>query len=432
MLPRLHVGDVAVSRPVGAVPPTIGSVLLFDDPDRPDRLRLHRFVGVADDGRLVTRGDANADDDSSPVALSAVHGIATLRVPWVGLPVVWSREREWLPLAAGILVLLALAAVAAQSYRFGFPEPAADDPEDPDSPGAASGTPDGDQEPPWEGAVAAPPLAASRVGGALVVAVLLGLLPAAPAGAAFAGTTTTAGSLAAATYFKCANAVAAATPYLWYRMDETSSTITVATDSSGGARNGVYSSAGKTAGAVRACTRDSGSAMTFNGTSGYASSPLLSTALPNTFTLAVWFKTSTTQGGKLVGFGNAQTGASTSYDRHLYMTNAGKLIFGVQPGSATTVASPLSYNNGAWHQAVATLSATGMGLYVDGNLVASNAMVTTAMSASSGYLRIAYDNLSGWPSPPTSRFFSGTLDDVAFYSTALSAAQVAAQHQAGT
>ena len=38
-----------------------------------------------------------------------------------------------------------------------------------------------------------------------------------------------------------------------------------------------------------------------------------------------WFKTSTTHGGKLIGFGNQQTGNSGAYDRHVYMENTGQL-----------------------------------------------------------------------------------------------------------
>ena len=163
-----------------------------------------------------------------------------------------------------------------------------------------------------------------------------------PAAAAFTDTTAGEGHVGAATYFSCAKAVTASTPYLWYRMDETSSTATVATDSSGGARNGIYGSAGKTAGATRACTTDIGRAMTFNGSTGYLSSPLIGSALPNVFTLSIWFKTTTTRGGKLIGFGSAQTGVSGVYDRHLYLTNAGKVVFGVYPEPSKTVDSPLA------------------------------------------------------------------------------------------
>ena len=34
------------------------------------------------------------------------------------------------------------------------------------------------------------------------------------------------------------------------------------------------------------------------------------------------------RGGKIIGFGNAATGLSSSYDRHVYMQNDGKVVFG--------------------------------------------------------------------------------------------------------
>ena len=45
---------------------------------------------------------------------------------------------------------------------------------------------------------------------------------------------------------------------------------------------------------------------------------------PNTFTVEAWFKTTTTTGGKIIGFGNRRPGRSSSYDRHVYMDNAGQ------------------------------------------------------------------------------------------------------------
>ncbi len=433
MLPRLHVGDVAVSRPLGATVPPVDSVLLFDDPDHPGRLRLHRFVRVDDDGLLVTRGDANTSDDSTPVALSAVHGIGTLRVPWVGLPVVWLRERSWVALSLSVLVLVALTALAARARRFGFPEPDEGDGPGPPPPPTAAGT----AAPANTDVLVAPRppgrtvRTARRLGALGAVAVLVAVA-AAPAESAFSATTSTRTSLAAAGYFSCANAVSAGSPYLWYRMDETSSTTTVATDSSGGGRNGVYGSAGKTASATRACSRDSGRAMTFNGSSGYLSSPALAGGPPNTFTLAIWFKTTTTRGGKLIGLGNAQMTASGSYDRHLYLTNTGTIVFGVYPNAVRTVSTTATFNDGAWHQAVATLSSAGMRLYVDGKLLGSDTGVTNGEAYSPAYLRVGYDNLDSWDNAPTSRYLAGTLDDAALYLTALTATQVSDQYEAGT
>lgn len=435
MLPRLHVGDVAVSRPLGTTPPTMGSVLLFDDPDHPGRLRLHRFVRIDDDGRLVTRGDANAGDDSSPVELGAVRGVGTLRVPWVALPVVWLRERSWVPLGASLAVLVALTAVAAHGRNFGFPEPDEPTPdEDSDPEGHGGGEPDSQPATgtaAGPGASEAPASSGAARTGALAVAIGLSLVGAAPAAAAFTDATTSNGALAAATYFRCANAVAASTPYLWYRMDETTSTTTAA-DSSSGNRDGVYSSSGRTIRASRACARDSGQAMTFNGSTGYLSSPLIRGTAPNTFSIAIWLRTTTGRGGKLLGLGNSQTGASTTMDRHLYMTNAGRIVFGVYPSTVKTITSPTAYNDGDWHHCVATLSTAGMRLYLDGELVASDASVTTGEPISSSYVRIAYDSIDGWPSTPTSRYFAGTLDDAVFSLSALTASQVQDHYEAGT
>ena len=57
------------------------------------------------------------------------------------------------------------------------------------------------------------------------------------------------------------------------------------------------------------------------------------------YSTELWFKTTTTTGGKLIGFGNSSTGTSSSYDRHVYMRNDGRLVFGAYPGIARTVTS---------------------------------------------------------------------------------------------
>ncbi len=51
---------------------------------------------------------------------------------------------------------------------------------------------------------------------------------------------------------------------------------------------------------------------------------------------------------------------STSYDRHLYMTNNGRLVFGTYDGSTRTIQNSTALNNNAWHHAVATQSSAGM------------------------------------------------------------------------
>src|SRR6478609_8803097 len=84
MEPRLHVGDVVVSRPVAVNSVRVGQVALVDDPDHRGRLRLHRVNRINSDGTLTLKGDANRSADSSKVARSAVRGVGALRVPDIG------------------------------------------------------------------------------------------------------------------------------------------------------------------------------------------------------------------------------------------------------------------------------------------------------------------------------------------------------------
>lgn len=169
---------------------------------------------------------------------------------------------------------------------------------------------------------------------------------------------------------------------------------------------------------------DSDAASGFNGTStGYVSTGSTDSA-PANFTLEAWVKTTTTSGGKIVGYGSANTGDSSSYDRHIYMDNAGHLIFGIYRGGTYTITTPNRYNDGQWHQIVATLdSSVGMKLFVDGTRVGVNQSGTVAQDYS-GYWRIGGDNLNGWPSQPSSNYFNGAIDDVAVYDQALSLTNV--------
>ncbi|WP_267422107.1 MULTISPECIES: hypothetical protein [unclassified Curtobacterium] len=108
MAPRIVPGDVVVARPVAPVELRVGQVLLADDPDQAGHLRMHRFVDAGPGGSVVTKGDANPERDSTAISRSAVHGVAFLRIPLVGAPIVWMRDGAWSKVA---LLALAVAAV---------------------------------------------------------------------------------------------------------------------------------------------------------------------------------------------------------------------------------------------------------------------------------------------------------------------------------
>lgn len=82
--------------------------------------------------------------------------------------------------------------------------------------------------------------------------------------------------------------------------------------------------------------------------------------------METWIRTTTTRGGKVIGFGNLTMQNSTRYDKQVYMANNGRLVFGVYSGGYRTVTTTGAYNDGNWHHVVATQGTGGMALYVDG------------------------------------------------------------------
>lgn len=239
---------------------------------------------------------------------------------------------------------------------------------------------------------------------------------------------------ATSAYLTCASATNAAAEragaVFVFPLNEGVVNLGVAVDQSGKA-NGTYRGAFATnTTAPLACPRDTGGAYVLNGSSSYVTSPTQLTN-PTTFSVEVWFKTSVA-GGKLIGFGNG-TGANTSsqYDRHVYLNTAGQLVFGTYNGVTNVVTSPLAYNDNSWHHMVATMSpSTGMRLYVDGALVASNASYTVPENTT-GFWRVGYDNINAWPNQPSNYYFTGQMRWAAAYSILLTPAQVTTHYLAG-
>jgi hypothetical protein len=160
------------------------------------------------------------------------------------------------------------------------------------------------------------------------------------------------------------------------------------------------------------------SAYNFTGTNQWITTTKLVTD-PQTFTISAWFNTTTTTGGRIVGFSGGQDGGG-QFDRHIYMNDAGQLYFGVYSGSAHTINTAETYNNGQWHHVIATLSVTnGMRLYVDNVLIVSNTTYNAA-EPHDGYWNIGGVSLLNWPSAPTSAYFKGVIDDVSILTTELS------------
>lgn len=187
--------------------------------------------------------------------------------------------------------------------------------------------------------------------------------------------------------------------------------------------NNLSSQAGVTAGGAGAIGGDADAAAQFDGTSAGVAGSSTAVVGPSTFTAETWIKTTTSSGGKILGFGNTSTGVSGSYDRHLYMDDAGHLTFGVYPGRIRTVTTAASYNDGAWHHVVASLSPAGTVLWVDGLQQGSDSSTNSAQPYT-GFWRLGGDNLNGWPASGSSAYFAGSIDDTAIYPSALTATQI--------
>jgi len=210
-------------------------------------------------------------------------------------------------------------------------------------------------------------------------------------------------------------------PTLYWRLNDAAAATTAA-DAGPGATPGTYQgTVTKQVGGAISGTADK--AVTFDGASGFVSSNTAFTN-PTTYSLEAWFRTSSTTGGKIIGFGTARTGLSTNYDRHVYLQADGRVAFGAYNNGKIAVVSPGAYNNGQWHHVVATMGSTGMNLYLDGARVAGS--TNTGSQNYTGYWRVGGD--ASWSG---AAYFKGTIDEAAIYPKVLTAAQATQHYQTG-
>ncbi|MDP9026227.1 MAG: LamG domain-containing protein [Actinomycetota bacterium] len=237
-----------------------------------------------------------------------------------------------------------------------------------------------------------------------------------------------------ATRFSCADTFNAtankANAYFEYQLTQNAATTT---DSSNAGNTGTFQGGHPTdASSPIACPNDTSgpAAYRLDGATNYLTTQTAVSAPPVSFSLAIWFKT-TVAGGYLIGLAANQTGSNTVFDRHLYLNASGQLVFGTYSGAFQLVTSTSSYNDGIWHQAVATMSPSGgMSLYVDGAKVAGNTGYTSA-EADSGYWRIGWNSITTWPGAPSNPYFSGSIRFAAAYTVALASGEIALEYGNG-
>lgn len=253
--------------------------------------------------------------------------------------------------------------------------------------------------------------------------------------------TNTSNTIGARTYFTCAEAEGSNSvpkPVFAYAINNYTGSEP---DISGNSKPGTWVGAGisNSTTAPVGCLRDVGKTTSFNGSSSCLVNQTASPAF-QTLTLEAWFKTSTVNNGKIIGFGNvASPTLEVTYDRHIYIDKDGRIVFGVYPGTLQTMQTPAgkSYADSSWHHVIVTLNSAGGNLYVDGDLVNTNTVARSAQIYSlNGYWKVGCGKLTNWRngdgtphSGPT--YFTGQIQYAAVYSTAMTPAQVKEHYLAG-
>jgi Concanavalin A-like lectin/glucanases superfamily len=200
----------------------------------------------------------------------------------------------------------------------------------------------------------------------------------------------------------------------YWRLGETSGTTAV--DVIGGA-NGTISG-GVTLGQPGALA-DGNTAMVFDGTTGYISVPSSAAITPiGPFTVEAWIKTTKFGYCPIVDKIGSPGFAGFLFD--VGATTPGLVCLWT---GAAWVSGVRDVENGQWHHVVAVWNGTVVAIYVDGVLDTSQTPTSTLLTATTHALEIGrrYD---------APHFAQGTIDDVAFYATALTPTQIAAHYQA--
>jgi hypothetical protein len=185
---------------------------------------------------------------------------------------------------------------------------------------------------------------------------------------------------------------------------------------------------GVTLGAAGALAGDADTAMSFDGVDDHVTAPR---QVQDDLSLEFWFKSTQGIGTAAAwtagaGMVDASIAGTTNNDFGVSLRSDGKVVAGVGNPDTSVASTSSGFNNGQWHHVVFTrVKATGaFALYVDGNPEGSTS--STNVAALTGQGTINFGRLAS-----ATNYFAGSLDEVATYNVALSAATAAAHYQAG-
>ncbi|MEU7059926.1 LamG-like jellyroll fold domain-containing protein [Streptomyces sp. NPDC046197] len=183
------------------------------------------------------------------------------------------------------------------------------------------------------------------------------------------------------------------------------------------------------------------SAASFNGTSSYLQLPASTATVttgPNS--VEMWFKmpSGNTAGGVL--FDEEQCAITNNpvgcggYNPALYVGTDGKLYgkFWDSHGTSNQIVTSAKVNDGQWHHVMLAASTSAQVLYLDGNQAGTTS--GTVSATGQGYTYIGAGAAGGnWTNHPTNTlgYFPGSIAEVAFYRSQLTAQDAQAHFAAG-
>jgi PKD repeat protein len=212
-------------------------------------------------------------------------------------------------------------------------------------------------------------------------------------------------------------------PLSYWRLGETSGTS--AADSAGTNTGSIRG--GVTMGAPGALSGDADTSMSFDGSSGYVSVPnSAGLNLTGDLTVEAWVQPGPLDSKTRAVLHKGGTGGYATYQYRLGLTSSNFWRGTVYVGSNNlTVTSPNIASTNGWTYLVMTRSGSTLKLYLNGMEVATAAASGT-LNTSTGMLAI------GRTGSVSVDYFKGSIDEVAVYPTALSAATIADHYRVGT
>lgn len=217
-----------------------------------------------------------------------------------------------------------------------------------------------------------------------------------------------------------ADMVIADGPLFYWRLGESSGTV--AADASGNGRTGTYAGSPtlSTASLLPGATENN--AVTFDGTNDRVTVADAAWMDVSILSVEAWIKTTATAAYRNI-ISRDDSGSNKMWQFRVTSSNYLELVLWVTGPTAAVFTTAAIMTDGIAHHCVATYDGVAVEIYVDGIRVLRTAETRTLLT---GTRLIEVGSIA-----ESAQFFSGTIDEVAMYGRALSAAEIRNHYQKG-